>query len=121
MADSASHLLQFIIEHHLYSLPLDGNQGSGVSCWESTASFLFLAMLIWRLFSPDHLMTLGASQQAGGGESVLNALEKLNKPYCTFTPKAVIDAKSQNSSKRDAVQNISIALIAHHVNHLNVA
>ena len=28
------------------------------------------------------------------------------KPNCTFTPKAVKDAKSQNSSKRNTVQNI---------------
>ena len=43
-----------------------------------------------------------------------------NTCNCTFTPKAVKYAKSQNSSKRNAVQNIYIALIAHHVNHLNV-
>ena len=36
--------------------------------------------------------------------------------YCTFTAKAVKDAKSHNSSKRDAVRNISIT----HVNQLNV-
>ena len=34
---------------------------------------------------------------------------------CTFTPEAVKDAKSQNSSKRNAVQNIYITLIAHHI------
>ena len=45
---------------------------------------------------------------------------KAKKPVtcnCTFTPKAVKYAKSQNSSKRIAVQNI---YIAHRVNPLSV-
>ena len=35
-------------------------------------------------------------------------------------PKAVKDAKLHNSSKRNAVKNISIGFIAYHVNHLNI-
>ena len=34
-------------------------------------------------------------------------LASFERPNCTFTPKALKDAQSQNSSKRNAVQNIS--------------
>ena len=35
-------------------------------------------------------------------------------------PKAVKDAKLHNSSKRNAIKNISIGFISYHVNHLNI-
>ena len=63
-----------------------------------------------------------------GSDTLFSCLSKQISPYyssltysdCTFTPKAVEDAESQNSSKRNAVQTIYIAVIARHVNRLNV-